>query len=71
MWQINGDYFRKLAREHYGEFRYIGTDEFAIFLNMWANKNNCSVHGYGFMFSSEEDYIMFKLKGIATMASGK
>ena len=62
-WQINGDYFRKLAREYYGERRYIGIDEFVTFLDVWAANNNCERVGMGSMRCSKEDFLMLKLKG--------
>lgn len=65
IWQINGDYFRKLAREYYGAHRYIGIDEFVVFLDVWAANNNCERRGMGSMQCSEEDFLMLKLKGVA------
>jgi hypothetical protein len=64
-WQINVDYFRKLAREYYGERRHIGIDEFVVFLDVWAAENHCKRVGVGNMRCSKEDFLMLKLKGDA------
>jgi hypothetical protein len=64
-WIVNNDYFIPLIRQVFA-VNLISVELYGNFLAEWAKEHNCTYVDPYTIFSTEEDYIMFKLKGLVS-----
>jgi len=64
-WIVNNDHFIPLIKRQLA-VNLISTALYEDFLTKWAKENNCTYVNPYTIFSTEEDYIMFKLKGLVS-----